>query len=80
LFLALLAGAEVQGDAGVMSERLSAAVNWSNGVMPTLSQALAQLAGEARSKSFPALHHSAMYEQAYRPSYRVVLASLWGET
>lgn len=30
-----------------------------------------------RPRGFPAVHHSASYEKAYKPAYRVVLGDLW---
>ncbi len=44
-----------------------------------LAHALQKLAREMEKQGYPAVHHSAAYQQSYRPAYRVVEASMAAE-
>jgi hypothetical protein len=74
---ALLAGAQVPGTRDEMGRRLTAAREWYEATLPLVGAELAGIAEEARSAGFPALHHTSVYVQAYKPAYRVVLSRLW---
>jgi hypothetical protein len=42
------------------------------GQLPFNLKEMDKFLGEMEKKGFPAVHHSAVYEEAYRPAYRVV--------
>jgi hypothetical protein len=66
-------GRRVKGDPELMKRRLSAAVRWCRTNLPLEAAALEQMATQAAESGYPAFHHSAAYNRAYRPAYRVVL-------
>ena len=56
-------------------------INWaiarrlaSEGRLPFKIEDMDALLAEMAEEGFPAIHHSALYEEAYRPAYRVVAA------
>jgi hypothetical protein len=73
----LVESSRVTGDAPEMARRLAGACDWFDGAMPGIGRDLAALSITTEAAGFPAVHHSKLYEQAYRPAYRVVLRSLW---
>ena len=77
LATALVESSYYKGSDAVMRERLAEAAEWFQNVMPHLGTELVELAAAAAARDYPAIHHSGLYEQAYQPAYRVVLASLW---
>jgi hypothetical protein len=77
LAAALVESSYYKGSEAVMRERLVQAAEWFRNVMPHLGTELVELADVAAARGYPAIHHSGLYEQAYQPAYRVVLASLW---
>jgi hypothetical protein len=77
---ALVESSRAQGTAAAMKERLGSVVEWFGGVMPDIGHELAAIAREVEGAGFPALHHTALYAQAFRPAYRVILAALWPES
>lgn len=77
LAAALVESSYYKGSDAVMKARLGQAAQWFLSVMPHLGTELVELAAAAEARGFPAAHHSGLYQQAYRPAYRVVLRSLW---
>lgn len=72
---------ESAGEPGSEEEfrlRLARAQEWFGELMPHLGQGLAALV-PGPGAPIPLRHHSSIYNQAYRPAYRVVLARLWPE-
>jgi hypothetical protein len=69
---------KVEGDPMLMRRRLASAVRWCRENIPGQATGLERLAVRARKSGYPAFHHSATYQRAYRPAYRVVLSSYLG--
>lgn len=63
--------------AGKMPARLAASVEWCRKRLPEQAVWLEEIADAAPREGFPPTHHSAAYEAAYRPAYRVVRRDLW---
>jgi hypothetical protein len=66
---------QVKRDPGQMKRRLAAAVRWCRKNLPRQAAELERIAARAQASGYPAFHHSPAYARAYRPAYRVVLAS-----
>ena len=64
----------VKGDPVEMKRRLSAAVRWCRTDLPRQAAELERMAAWTGESGYPAFHHSAAYNRAYRPAYRVVLS------
>ncbi|MBM3332550.1 hypothetical protein FJY68_12010 [candidate division WOR-3 bacterium] len=69
----------VKGNPEQMKRRLAAAVRWCRSGLPRQAADLERLAAEAAASGYPAYHHSPTYARAYRPAYRVLLASCLGK-
>ncbi len=69
----------VSGSPELMRERLAQAVDWCCRNLPEQTSRLAEITKPAEAEGFPALHHSKVYQAAYRPAYRVVRLDLWKE-
>jgi hypothetical protein len=69
----------VKGNPELMKRRVAAAVRWCRNGLPRQAADLERLAAEAAASGYPAYHHSPTYARAYRPAYRVVLASCLGK-
>lgn len=78
LLEALLESArEVPTDHATMRERLLGAVEWSRGQLPRATAELGEMLERNERLGFPARHHSAAYQLAYAPAYRVVKPALF---
>lgn len=71
----------VQPDPQQMSVALELVVHWLRSVsQQDLAGELQTLGHEMGKQGYPAVHHSAAYQQAYHPAYRVVEASMAAES
>jgi hypothetical protein len=78
LLAALLESArEVPTDHGLMRERLLGTMEWTWQRLPRATAELGKMLAWNEPLGFPARHHSAEYQLAYAPAYRVVKTSLW---
>jgi hypothetical protein len=69
----------VRPDPQQMGVALELVVRWLESVKrEDLARELERLAREMEKQGYPAAHHSAAYQQAYRPAYRVIEASIAG--
>ena len=64
---------EIHGQPGQIGEAIEIVVRWlhSDG-KKELADSLEHLGAKLESKSYPAIHHSEAYIEAYRPAYRVI--------
>ncbi len=78
LCAALLASArDAVADHATMRTRLLSAIDLAQSDRPDLAEELRRLLTENEPLAFPARHHSPVYQQAYRPAYRVVNPLYW---
>jgi hypothetical protein len=69
---------EHTGDRDTLKAYLDTAISMSHtNQLPFRADELSTLFSEMEHAGYPAIHHSPIYEQAYRPAYRVILSTLF---